>query len=72
MKNQFVQSFGKKKNSIAVAICRNGHGVLRVNGQPIDLIEPQGLKQKVLEPIMILGKEYFANLDIRIKVRGGG
>lgn len=68
----FVQSFGKKKNSTAVAICRQGKGVLRVNGKPIDLVTPEILKLKALEPLLLLGKERFAELDVRITVRGGG
>ena len=71
-KVNFVQSFGKKKNATAVAICRQGKGILKVNGKPIDLVTPEVLKIKVLEPIFLLGKERFANLDIRIKVSGGG
>lgn len=30
------------------------------------------LRLKVFEPILILGKQRFANLDIRIRVKGGG
>ena len=71
-KNQLTQCFGRKKNSVAVASVRNGKGVLRVNGSPIELLEPQSLRAKVLEPILLLGLKRFQNLDIRIRVRGGG
>jgi ribosomal protein S9 len=57
---------------VAVATVRNGKGVLRVNGSPIELLEPQSLRVKVLEPILLLGLKRFQNLDIRIRVRGGG
>ena len=30
------------------------------------------LRLKVFEPILILGKQRFANMDIRIRVKGGG
>ena len=53
-------------------MCRRGNGTLRVNGKPIDLIEPAPLRIKVLEPILLLGHERFAKYDIRIRVRGGG
>ena len=36
----FVQTFGRRKNSVAVALCRAGNGVIRVNGVPIDLVNP--------------------------------
>merc|ERR1712039_61204 len=68
----FVQTFGKKKNSTAVAICRAGNGCIRVNGVPIDLVEPALLRQKVLEPILLLGMDRFAKYDIRLRVKGGG
>lgn len=57
---------------MAVATVRTGKGVLRVNGSPIELLEPQSLRVKVLEPILLLGLKRFQNLDIRIRVRGGG
>jgi small subunit ribosomal protein S16e len=72
VKNQLTQCFGRKKNSVAVASVRAGKGVLRVNGSPIELLEPQALRAKVLEPILLLGLKRFQNLDIRIRVRGGG
>ena len=68
----FVQTFGKKKNSTAVALCRAGKGVLKVNGVPIDVVEPEILRTKILEPVFLLGLERFAQFDIRITVRGGG
>lgn len=46
--NQLAQCFGRKKNSVAVASVRSGKGVLRVNGSPIELLEPQSLRVKVL------------------------
>lgn len=71
-KNQLAQCFGRKKNSVAVATVRPGEGVLRVNGSPIDLLEPQSLRAKVLEPILLLGLWRIKDLDVRIRVRGGG
>ena len=68
----FVQTFGKKKNSTAVAHCKEGAGTLRVNGKPIALLQPESLRTKVLEPLLLLGRDKFQELDIRIRVRGGG
>eukprot|EP01088_Endostelium_zonatum_P002285 TRINITY_DN127_c0_g1_i1.p1 TRINITY_DN127_c0_g1~~TRINITY_DN127_c0_g1_i1.p1 ORF type:complete len:234 (-),score=58.87 TRINITY_DN127_c0_g1_i1:71-772(-) len=67
-----VQTFGKKKSAIAVAYTCEGVGLLKVNGSPIELVEPQVLRYKVLEPILLLGRERFAKIDIRIQVQGGG
>merc|ERR1719151_204779 len=68
----FVQTFGRRKNAVAVALCRAGNGVIRVNGVPIDLVNPPLLRQKVLEPVLLLGHERYSKHDIRIRVRGGG
>jgi len=67
-----VQVFGRKKEATAVAHCKRGRGMVRVNGRPLDLVEPATLRMKVQEPILLLGKERFAGIDVRIRVRGGG
>lgn len=46
--------------------------MIRVNGVPLELVQPEILRLKVFEPILVLGKDKFANLDIRVRVRGGG
>ena len=67
-----VQVFGKKKTAIAVCLCKEGKGMIRVNGVPLDLINPPVLRIKVFEPLFIVGKEYYAKLDLKIRVTGGG
>jgi small subunit ribosomal protein S16e len=69
---QAVQTYGRKKTATAVAHCKSGKGMVRVNGVPLELVEPEILRLKAMEPINILGKERFANLDIRVRVSGGG
>lgn len=67
-----VQCYGRKKTATAVAYCKRGQGLIKINGKPIDQVEPSILKFKVYEPILLLGKERFANVDIRVRVKGGG
>ena len=67
-----VHTFGRKKTAVAVALCTPGDGMIRVNGTPLDLVQPETFRFKVFEPIMILGKDKFANINMRIRVRGGG
>ncbi|KAL1930100.1 hypothetical protein VTP01DRAFT_1254 [Rhizomucor pusillus] len=67
-----VQTFGRKKTATAVAHCKRGRGLIRVNGSPLELLEPEILKFKVYEVILLLGEERFSNVDIRLRVSGGG
>ncbi len=64
--------FSRKKTATAVAIAKQGRGLIKVNGQPIENVEPECLRLKVFEPVLILGQDKFSSLDIRIKVKGGG
>jgi small subunit ribosomal protein S16e len=71
-KRRSVQTFGRKKTATAVAFITDGVGLIKVNGQPLHLIEPEILQLKLWEPILLLGKETFSKIDIRIRVSGGG
>ena len=72
MGEQSVQTFGRKKNAVAVAYAKRGKGLIKLNGYPLDLIQPETLKFKVFEPLQLLGKARFSQLDIRIRAKGGG
>merc|ERR1711861_33114 len=72
MSVESVQTFGKKKTAIAVAYCKRGRGLIKINGCPIELVEPETLRYKVFEPVLLLGSARFSNVDIRIRVKGGG
>merc|ERR1719392_597409 len=61
---QSVQTFGRKKTATAVAYCKRGKGLTEV--------EPKALQHKLLEPVLLLGKDRFADVDVRIRVKGGG
>lgn len=67
-----VQTFGKKKTATAVAYVKKGKGLIKLNGVPITLIEPEVLRFKVYEPLLAVGLDKYADLDIRIRVSGGG
>lgn len=42
-----VQCFGRKKTATAVAYCKRGQGLVRVNGAPLELAQPAILREKV-------------------------
>ena len=61
-----------QKTAVAVAFCQKGRGLIKVNGCPIELVEPEVLRYKVFEPVLLLGTARFANIDIKVRVKGGG
>nr|GMC78414.1 O-acyltransferase WSD1-like [Ipomoea batatas] len=67
-----VQCFGRKKTAVAVTHCKRGRGLIKINGVPIELIQPEILRYKAFEPILLLGRHRFAGVDMRIRVKGGG
>merc|ERR1711881_538443 len=62
---QSVQTFGRKKTATAVAYCKRGQGVIRVNGKPLEQVEPKPLQFKLQEPLLLLGKDRFSEVDIK-------
>ena len=59
-------------NVAAVARCVQGKGLIKVNGKPLKLFAPEILRAKLYEPVLILGVDKFAEVDIRVRVAGGG
>merc|ERR1712119_202699 len=71
-KTPSVQVYGRKKTATAVAHCKRGQGLIKVNGKPLEVVEPATLRYKIQEPLLLLGKQKFEGVDIRIRVKGGG
>ena len=63
---------GKKKTAIARATVRDGSGKIRVNAQPVELVEPELAQLKMLEPFRVIDRNVRNNVDISISVEGGG
>jgi len=63
---------GKKKTAIARATVRDGVGRVRVNAQPVELVEPEMARLKMLEPFRIAGEDVRSEMDVEVQVSGGG
>ena len=63
---------GKKKTAIARATVREGEGRVRINSQPVELVEPEMAQLKMLEPFRIADDELRDSVDIDVTVEGGG
>jgi len=63
---------GKKKTAVARATVRDGSGKVRVNSRPVELVEPEMARLKMLEPFRIAGEDLRAEVDMEVQVSGGG
>ncbi|MEM3551666.1 MAG: 30S ribosomal protein S9 [Candidatus Bathyarchaeia archaeon] len=63
---------GKRKTAVARAVLKPGIGRIKVNMTPIEIYEPEIARQKIMEPLIQAGDEVWKQLDIDIKVSGGG
>lgn len=68
---KLVNTSGKRKTAIARAVVKDGKGRVRINHKPIELIEPEIARLKMLEPL-ILAREKSQAVDINVTVEGGG
>ncbi len=67
-----VIAVGKKKTAIAKAVVRPGIGRVRVNGVPIEIWPIEMARVRMMEPLLLAGKELVGKVDIDVTVRGGG
>ncbi|WP_290818917.1 30S ribosomal protein S9 [Halovivax sp.] len=63
---------GKKKTAVARATVRDGEGRVRINSQPVELVEPEMSRLKMLEPFRIAGDDLRDGIDVDVRVEGGG
>lgn len=52
-----------QKTATAVAFVKKGSGLIKVNGTPISLLQPEILRLKTYEPMLLLGNDKFANVS---------
>jgi small subunit ribosomal protein S9 len=62
---------GKKKTAIARATVSDGEGLVRINSQPVELVEPEMARLKMLEPFRIVDG-VRDGVDVDVTVQGGG
>jgi small subunit ribosomal protein S9 len=63
---------GKRKTAVARAVVRPGAGRIRINMTPLEIYEPEVAREKIMEPLTQAGDEVWKQLDIDVKVSGGG
>jgi len=63
---------GKKKTAIARATVADGEGRVRINSRPVELVDPELARLKMLEPFRIAGEDVRDSVDVDVEVSGGG
>jgi small subunit ribosomal protein S9 len=64
-------TIGKRKRAIARAFIKPGAGTIKINGKPLELYEPEMLRLKLQEPLVIAGNAW-KGYDFKVTVTGGG
>ncbi len=72
MKRKILLTSGKRKTAIARAVVKPGRGRIRINGIPLEIWEPEVARMKIMEPLLLAGKDVWGELDIDVNVSGGG
>jgi len=63
---------GKRKTATARAVVKPGIGRIRINRIPLEIYEPEIAREKIMEPLIQAGDDVLKQLDVDVKVSGGG
>lgn len=70
-KKVVMHESGKRKTAVARATIRAGKGRVKINTTPVEIINPEVARDKIMEPLLLSG-ELWKGLDIDVNVEGGG
>ena len=62
---------GKRKKAVARSTMCEGTGIIRINSRNLETMEPEMMKLKVMEPLLLAG-EISKKINASVKVFGGG
>jgi small subunit ribosomal protein S9 len=63
---------GKRKTAVARAVVKQGVGKIRINLTPVEIVEPDIAREKIMEPLLQAGEATWKQLDMDVKTSGGG
>ncbi len=69
---KYVLASARRKTARAKALIKEGRGRIFVNGTPLEILEPEHVRLKIMEPIMLAGEELISKIDIYAEAHGGG
>tara|TARA_B100000282_G_scaffold216774_1_gene160565 strand:+ start:684 stop:1121 length:438 start_codon:yes stop_codon:yes gene_type:complete len=68
-----VNTSGKRKTAVARATVKAGKGRVRVNSEPIEILQPALSRRKAMEPLIIAdAMNRLSKVDINVLTNGGG
>ena len=71
-----VNMSGKRKTAVARATVKKGKGRVRINSQPIEIMQPDLARRKASEPLVIAAAmpdgDRLGDVDINVNTHGGG
>jgi|TARA_B100000925_G_scaffold230735_1_gene179292 small subunit ribosomal protein S9 len=68
-----VHTSGKRKTAVARATVKAGKGRVRVNSEPIEILQPALSRRKAMEPLVIAdAMNRLSKVDINVLTHGGG
>jgi len=71
LKTQAILTSGKRKTAVARAVTKKGKGIITINGYPVEFHPVQILREKIFEPIQLVGDK-INEINIEVDVHGGG
>ncbi|MCK4937447.1 MAG: 30S ribosomal protein S9 [Methanosarcinales archaeon] len=69
---KIINTSGKKKTAIARATIKDGIGRIRINKKPLEILKPDLVRLKMMEPFTLAGDRITSKVDIDVNVKGGG
>lgn len=71
-RERILLTSGKRKTAIARATVRSGKGRIHINNIPLEIYEPKISRDRIMEPLLQAEEETLKQIDISVKVSGGG
>lgn len=72
---KIVNQVGKRKKAVARVTIKEGKSGVRINKKPLEIIEPEVVRAKISEPLVIasqLPDIELEGIEVDVNVRGGG
>jgi small subunit ribosomal protein S9 len=72
-KKKSVEMSGKRKTAVARATVKPGQGRVRINSEPVEIMQPDLARRKTMEPLIIAdAMNRLGKVDISVVTSGGG